>query len=125
MSVSSQPPAKSPFQALCRHQVNDHHTQQDQEKERGQRDKTRISGNRRKWKCGGQDGNRKGKDDKPQVVTTLERIAPGTDDEDDQYLRGHRFDEPAVVKKRFAGMEEHQHYLEREEVEDRADRPDR
>ena len=56
--------------------------------------------------------------------TALERVSAGADDENDQHLRGHGLDEPAGMKERLTGMENRQHDVEGEKIEDRTDRAD-
>ena len=52
------------------------------------------------------------------------RPVGGADHEDDQGLRGQRLDEPAGAEERLARMEDAQHHRERQEVVERAERPD-
>src|SRR5690242_17321800 len=58
------------------------------------------------------------------MCTAFQGIPAGTDDEDYEYLSAQRLNEPAGLKQLLAGLQNHQHDVEGQEVEQGADRTD-
>ncbi len=103
-------------------EVAQNHASQDEEEERWRLHETQGAAQRGEWQSGGCRYHGQGTDCQPGIGTTLEGIASGADDKDNQHLGSHGFNEPSGMEKLCTGMKNMQHHIEGQKVKNRADR---